>query len=117
MQGLRSASSALGIWYRRTFRDTKLSNVTWRTRQPPFRPKSRSDGFEGENSKPAPRTAAKKKTAEPSGNHLAGSSLPAAVVKRVTDYVSSLNDEQLKAVLCQSPAVRVKAGPGRWVYI
>ena len=117
MQGLRSVSYGLGIWYKGTFRDTRLSNLTWQTRQQqPFRPKSSSDGYGGENSKPAPKTAAKKKTAVPNGKQSAGSSLPAAVAKRVIDYVSSLNDEQMAAVLCQSPAVRVKAGPGRWVY-
>ena len=39
--------------------------------------------------------------------------LPADVSGRIDAYLATLNDEQQGAVLCSSPSVRVKAGPGR----
>jgi hypothetical protein len=33
--------------------------------------------------------------------------------KKTQDFLNSLNEEQYRAALCRSPAVRVKAGPGR----
>ena len=41
------------------------------------------------------------------------SALPADVSGRIDAYLATLNDEQQGAVLCSSPSVRVKAGPGR----
>jgi len=96
-------------------------SVAWRpgrrTALLPFQP--RSSGKDNSEPKPVDRKGNKsapltRKTSKHKTSPLsAGSFLPDAVEKRVGDYLASLNDEQITAVLCQSPAVRVKAGPGR----
>ena len=68
-------------------------------------------GGKGRRAKPPLPAAAK--APPPQLQQQQQSALPADVSGRIDAYLATLNDEQQGAVLCSSPSVRVKAGPGR----
>ena len=78
------------------------------------------DGAEPDPSPPAARVGKGRRDKPPSSapppppqQQQQQSALPADVSGRINAYLATLNDEQQGAVLCSSPSVRVKAGPGR----
>ena len=77
----------------------------------PSPPAARSG--KGRRDKPKPPLPVAAMAPPPPRQQQQQSALPADVSGRIDAYLATLNDEQQGAVLCSSPSVRVKAGPGR----